>query len=87
MAREQAEEGRAIGRTLANLVVLVVVLGVLGFWAFLGVYQLSPQDSPIAIFRESAMHESQLKLNKRQEMLTSSLCGKLLMQQLVQKKL
>lgn len=54
MAREPEESPeekvrRSVGRTIANLTVLVVSLAVLGAWAYFGMYQLEPGQSAVIL--------------------------------------
>ena len=54
MAREPEESPeekvrRSVGRTIANLTVLVVSLAVLGAWAYFGMYQLEPGQAAVIL--------------------------------------
>jgi modulator of FtsH protease HflK len=54
MAREPEESPeekvrRSVGRTIANLTVLVVSLAVLGAWAYFGTYQLEPGQAAVIL--------------------------------------
>ena len=54
MAREPEESPeekvrRSVGRTIANLTVLVVSLAMLGAWAYFGMYQLEPGQSAVIL--------------------------------------
>jgi membrane protease subunit HflK len=49
MARSDTSEERKVGRLLARLLLLALVLGLLGFWASWGFYRLNPGEAAVIL--------------------------------------